>query len=68
MNYLTNKVPHQHEETLTFLGSEYRLNPVSKIQLTTLKPVLIDAKLVPEPTQGSGIETDIDGKVKVYQD
>ncbi|KAI4473375.1 hypothetical protein M0802_016152 [Mischocyttarus mexicanus] len=33
-----------------------------------LKPVLIDTKPVPEPTQGSGIETDIDGKVKVYQD
>ncbi|KAI4476691.1 hypothetical protein M0802_014838, partial [Mischocyttarus mexicanus] len=28
-----------------------------------LKPVLIDTKPVPEPIQGSGIETNIDGKV-----
>ncbi|KAI4495601.1 hypothetical protein M0802_008613 [Mischocyttarus mexicanus] len=28
-----------------------------------LKPVLIDTKPVPEPTQGFGIETDIDGKL-----
>ncbi|KAI4486298.1 hypothetical protein M0802_012381 [Mischocyttarus mexicanus] len=66
INYLKNKVPLQHGETLRFLGSEYRLNLVFKIQLTTLKPVLIDTKPVPEPIQGSGIETNIDGKCSVF--
>ncbi|KAI4485700.1 hypothetical protein M0802_012585 [Mischocyttarus mexicanus] len=30
---------------------------------SNLKPALIDTKPVPEPIQGSGIETDIDGKI-----
>ncbi|KAI4486256.1 hypothetical protein M0802_012425 [Mischocyttarus mexicanus] len=51
-------------EALRFLGSEYRLNLVSKIQLTSFNPALIDTKPVPEPIQGSGIETDIDVKRK----